>query len=473
MSSKPTTPDAHGAAAKAGGHDVPAPKKRRFLLMGLAGTAAILLVGGVTWCFIAPTPVTPIDRLQDALKLIDAGEIEAAREIAKALEEDKYHDEAFPGGVDYVLGMAEYLSIAEAQAAEVAALKAATISYLKEAEHQGLPDERRTPWAFALGSCLESVGQSTAAQPLLEEVAGAEGPNRLVAASLLIELYLDPSWNNDQRLSRALDLSDMLLNGVEPKTPAAEAAVLQHAAVQLALGDLTKAETAITQAGLDPQLPAVLLVRGRMLMAADRLPEALALLEKVPVNEAAQDNAYRPALYLMGQAAERQAAKLTQSMAGEGMQRTHNAADRSDYRQRAVEYYRKAIHAFADSDEALVAGLALGRMEQQSGAHEKALQLYGAALRAANRSDDFRNRWISLDHFREKVREAWALWIEGEHFAEAIALAELMTPVFPRDQAYDLSALAYRGWADKSEKEFAKASVTERAQRTEALRQLF
>lgn len=447
------------------------------------------MVGGVAWYFIAPTPVLPIDRLNEALRHLDAGELDDARTIAKELEADGFHDETFLGGVEYVLGMAEFLSLADALEEEVPAIKAAAISYLQEAEHLGLSADRERPWAFALGSCLETTGQSTAAQPLLEDVASADGPHRHAAAALLIDLYLDPTWSNPERLARALELSTARLKAVEAdakdhesettqsetgETEASdvEAAVLQHAAVQLALGHLAEAETAIAHAELDATSPQVLLMRGRILMAAERLPDAITLLEKIPVDETSKDNAYRQALYLMGTAAQQQATKLGQATV-EGMQKSHNAADRSDYRQRAVEYYRKVINSFPDSDESLAAGLTFGRMELATGAHEKALQLFGMALRAANRRDEFRNRWVSLDVFREGIREAWADWMEAERYAEAIALTDLMTPVFPRDQAHELSAMAYRGWADKSDREFAKASATQRAERLESLQQLF
>jgi tetratricopeptide (TPR) repeat protein len=459
------------AAAKAAGHDAP-PKKRRLLRAGMAGTAAVLMVGGVTWYFIAPVSATPTDRLHEALKHIDAGALEEARAIAKELEADGFNDEAFPGGVEYVLGMAEFLSLTDALEEETPAIKAAVISYLKEAEHQGLAEGHQLSWAFALGSCLETTGQSTAAQPLLEEVASADGPNRHAAAALLIDLYLDPTWSNPERLARAFELNTVRLKAIESKTPEAESAVLEHAAVQLALGHLTEAETAITHAELDATSPGVLLMRGRILMAAERLPDAIATLEKIPVDETGNDNVYRQALYLMGTAAQRQAIKLEQATA-EGMQKSHNAADRNDYRQRAVEYYRKVINTFRESDESLAAGLMFGRMELSTGAHEKALQLFGMSLRAANRQDEFRNRWLSLDVFREGIREAWVDWMEAERYAEAIALTDLMTPVFPRDQAYELSAMAYRGWADKADREFAKASATQRAERLESLQQLF
>jgi TolA-binding protein len=112
-------------------------------------------------------------------------------------------------------------------------------------------------------------------------------------------------------------------------------------------------------------------------------------------------------------------------------------------------------------------------LEQESGAHEKALQSYGRALRTVQGTDDFRSRWISLDEFRERILRGWTQWLESAHFSEAIALAELMTPLFPRDQAYELSARAHQKWADQLEAELLRGTASELAEQREALRELW
>ena len=436
-------------------------------------TSAVLLVGALGWYVAQPPAATPPDRLDRALKLLDAGRTAAARELAKGLEEEQYHDSHFGGGVEYVLGMAEFRAATDRSAPDARPHLAAAVTYLREAERRGIPEERQPDWAYAYGKSLYDVGSYAASLPWLETVASSDGPNQALAAELLVELSLYPGWSNPQRTEHALKLSELVCRSAQPGTPENETALLQRASILLQLGRLSDAEEVVAQvAAQNRDHPGVIVLRAQILMASDRDPDAVALLESVATDDPFDRMYPRQACYLMGLAAERYARRLSAALA-DSPQRTTDAADRSDYRQRAVEYYRKTVNWYEHSDEAVAALVALGQLEQESGAHEKALQSYGGALRTVRGTDDFRSRWISLDTFRERILHGWMQWLDTAYFPEAIALAELMTPLFPRDQAYELSARAHQKWADQLEADLNRATATERAQQLDALRQLW
>ncbi|OYW21426.1 MAG: hypothetical protein B7Z55_05805, partial [Planctomycetales bacterium 12-60-4] len=221
------------------------------------------------------------------------------------------------------------------------------------------------------------------------------------------------------------------------------------------------------------QKRAAAVLEARVQIGQQHFVEAVALLEPVTADEAAEDSYARQAHYLLGLASEKHAAKLAGENPESAMRAAETKAGQAEYRQRAIEHYRKTTTRFEKSDEAVAAFVQLGRLQQEDGADEKAIQSYGTALRTVERVEDFSNRWMTLDDFRQQILTAWKLWIQTGHFSEAIALADLMSPVFPRDQAYELAARSRQLWAEKGEAQLAKATSTQRAAKAAEQRRLW
>src|SRR5262249_25948891 len=140
------------------------------------------------------------------------------------------------------------------------------------------------------------------------------------------------------------------------------------------------------------------------------------------------------------------------------------------YRAEAISSFQKTADRYERTPEAIAANLHLGRLRRLGNNHERALSAYGSALRSVRNPVEFRNRWISLDQFRQMVLEAWNGWLEDQHYSESIALSEMMSPLFPLEDSYEFAARVHQRWAEALAEELHEKKYSERAAAEETLR---
>lgn len=462
MSSAPEAKAAaHGAKAAEGA----APRSRmsrRTMLIGGVLSAALVLGGGVFWFLSGPAKATPDEEFAEALQKLDAKDYEAARTVAKRLQDAQFHPEAFPNGAAYVLGMAAFHE-AEADTDPTSEARAAQYtvasSFLREAGQAELPEDRRPAWSYALGKSLLAGGELSAARPLLEEAYEHNPEQQAAAAKLVADLYLNPSWRSPELLEKALVLnSAALAKTTEPAER--DYVLLQRADIFLALGQAGDAETALSEVkATDVTRFGSIILKGRMLIRDNRFAEAIDVLK--PVGESTEsDLAYpRQALFLMGYAADM---LIHQETANEP---PLPDSRRMEFRQAANEYFQKSMDRFPQSDEAFAAQVMLARLQLEDGAHEKALRTLSTVLRSVKRAEDFHNRWMSVEQFRQRTLAAWNEWTRQGRYPESIALAEMMIPLFSRDQANELTARVRQRAAEALTEELSRQPYSERKRR--------
>ena len=430
--------------------------------LALAVVGMTGLVAGGTWYLVTPAPPTQMERLNQALSLLDSGLDEEARDLVEALKAEGYENVEFAGGIEYALGLCQFQQATHRSPVDAVAPYAAAIVYFREAIRLGVPDDRMPLLTYALATSLYRVGNRIAALPLLEEASHPEYPRYTEAAADLTELYLDPSWRTPNRLEKALRLNDLILGGKLTDEQRIEAQE-QRVEILLAQQKLDAASELVEElAKLSGRQQITLIQRARILLGREEFVEAVQMLEAV-----ARDNYFdrvhpRQACFLMGLASLKRVAQLdAEKAAGEGRAATV-AAQRAEYRQRALEYFRKTVNRFESSDEAIAADVYLGHLQQEDGVYEKAIQSYGAALKSVKSAEEFTNDWISLEELRQAILTGWNGWVQAGRFPEAIALADLMTPAFPRDQAYELAARARQRWAEIAEQNLTGGTATQR-----------
>ncbi len=429
-------------------------------VIGLVATSVMLLGGGLALFLSQPETPQPADLFAQMLEKLEERQWLAARDLAKSLEEQHYRPDDFGGGVEYVLGMVAFRLTETDPHSDLAPQYAVAASYLREAERQALPAKYRPEWAYACGKSLFQSLAVAAARPLLEEAVETNPARRVDAAKLLAELYLDPSWKSPELLAKALTLNAEVLKASEQNATAKDAALLQKAEILLSLNRAVEAEAVMSEiSDLQAQNQVGRLLKARILLKEQRYPEALEILVALTGDDLLDQQVPRQALYLAGWAAEQHSERSDT-----------NESEKSESHQRAEDFYQKTIVRFERSDEGLVAELSLARLQQQDGAHEKALRSFGAVLRTVRKPEEFRNRWLSIEQFRQRILAAWTNWSESGRFAEAIALSEMLTPLFPRDQAMELAARAHQRSAESLTAELAEASMTQRSQREEERR---
>src|SRR5262249_49749058 len=135
----------------------------------------------------------------------------------------------------------------------------------------------------------------------------------------------------------------------------------------------------------------------------------------------------------------------------------------------AVAFYQRTSERFGQAHEAVAARLGAASALRKLGRNEESLDYYAQVLRSVSRPRSFRNRWISLRKLQETAVEAWNDWMEHHYYAEAITLAEIMSPAVPREQAIELVARANQRWAQHLEAEVVRLSNDRQAERREEL----
>ena len=406
-------------------------------------TTAILLVtalfcGQVYFLLNADHGPTPAQQLQDALTRLDEGKEVRARDLASKLLEAGYRDPDFAGGTEFVMGI---VAFREAEGLDEVGREQRFIvaaSFLREAEERAVIDQRRPEWAYAFGVSLHQIGRALEARPLLEEAIRTYPPGKVPTSLMLAETYLH--LNEPELLQKALDLNATVTGTPDLAVTIQDQAYLQRAQILLALKRNDDAEKALTKVSDNSNSNyGTAVLRAQTYISEGKYREALQLLEPVSRDVGLERTYPRQASYLMGVCAQ---------MLGD--------------QDSAVSHFERTAKRYERSHEALAASLAAGDIMRVLGRNEEALDSYGQALRMVRKPENFRNKWIDLEHFRRNILQAWKDWGDQQRFAEAIALAEMMSPLFPRDQADELAALAHQRWAEQLESQMQALPYSER-----------
>ncbi len=228
--------------------------KRR---IGMAGTAALSLLGVWIWYSASSGGQPPAERQQQAIALIEKqndspANRRAARKIALDLQAIKYHDPDFPGAAEYILGIAAFRDGLDASEDKRDERFTAAVKYLRDAERLALNAQYRTEWAYALGLSLHALGSPSEARPYVEEALKSSPQDDQELTTKLIEIYLE--LRTPPLLAKALNHADGLLKKLQAEKAAAkdvDLAMLLKAQVLVALDRTDEAVKALPK--LDPR----------------------------------------------------------------------------------------------------------------------------------------------------------------------------------------------------------------------------
>jgi tetratricopeptide (TPR) repeat protein len=420
----------------------------KLVLAGASACALCVLVGTV-WTLSRDEGPSASQRCATALRLLnDRANPEAwhnARKMAQDLDRADFRDPEFSGATEFILGIADFRDANSTWEMDRERLYLKAARYLQATENRGLPDERRPEWAYVLGTALHKIGSISEARPRLEEAVVTFEPGRLVAATLLVESYLDT--RTPEELAKALELNTAILETPDLDEMKRDRAYLQQAQIYLALGRNSDAAESIKRvsetATGDNQTT---LFRAQTMMAEGKYSEAMSILEPIK-NEIGLEREFpRKAAFLIGVC--------------------HEKLDNID---QAISVHSATSATYKESHEGLAASLRLADLLLNQKSDEKALQAYRGALDQVRRPEDFHNPWLSLEEFRRVIRAAWNTWAQRHSYREAIALSNAMTPLLPDVEAFRLAAIANQRWAEHLEAELSHAPYSEQKRRKQEL----
>lgn len=423
------------------------------LKVGIYSSVFLLLSGSIYWYVTRDTGPLPQDELAKALALLEIrGNTESRQEsrvIAQSLIDLDYRDPQFAGAPEFIMGIAAFRDARTKYGMERDRLYSLAAEYLLEAESRTLDTAYRPEWAYALGSSLYGTGQVTKSRKLLEEAVETFEIGRAEASFRLIDLYFD--IKTPELLEKALELNSKLHTGDGLTPVQMEEVYLRRAQILLALNRKQEAHETYEEydrrSGKKSGNLGILVLRAQTLMDSSRYEKALELLRPVAEEKRLEVTFPRQASYLQGVCAMK--LKITDA---------------------AIFYFERTASKYEDSHEGLAANVYLASLLHGEGRSEEAFLAYQRALHLVRRPEDYRNQWLNLEEFQTLILDAWNKWKDAGDFENAIALSDIMYPLFPRIQSLELNANAHQSWAERLEQEILELPVGEREKHQEELR---
>jgi len=471
----------------------------KFGKLVLGSVVIVPILAGVGFWFSMAPSMPPEEKLKLALKVLEEAadepdadhksiKIASAREAALALKKIDYRDPAYPWGVEYILGMTAFYEALTKEEAFQEQLFLVAIQDLRAAEERGVPPEPgsyRKKWAYAISVSLCRVGLASEAQPILldeiikmEKIFSDSDPEMIEAKLLRADYEL--AVRTPESLKEANKYNEEAFNEIEKQAkpdhvdPLQVRVRLQRVQIKLAMkkGDEAKEALAWVQDKLEKgqvgdaddyesKREIKLLLAQTLLEDGRTLRENNGSVEKVNAQ-------YQAAIEMLKDLARN--GDLDQSVTRQAAYlRGVCLRELGDTEGAVSQFHNVSMHGA--SQEATAARVAAGDVLRMKGGHDgDALTEYGLALRSVQSLDAYRNRWMDQQEFQQAIRNAWEAWITDKRFDRAIALAELMPPLFPQEIAYEYAAIATQRWAESKQEEFDKSSVAHQQEIWEEVR---
>ena len=456
----------------------------------VAAVGAVAVVSAVllaAWSLFADRQAEYHAQFQQALELLaeeNPAARDQAREIAKRLAEAGYRDPGFPGGLEFIVGMAAFHDAVELDAPGRYLIAARE---LQRAERLVLNDSRRPEWAYALGTSLYELQKPAAARPLLEDAVETYRPGREDAMIRLIDIYL--GQRDPELLKKALKLNTELLNRRRLDRER-DAAYLRSARIHLALGHKDEARQALaelSEAARKTESAILIQAQIGMFEAAEQMTEFRRLLDQgdqsagqasdVPAGQnpsapgrtgpaepslteqamrhkKAAEALYRQVIRDLQPIARRTA--LEQGIANQARFLIGRCTEAVGDTDAALKLFEQLADEEDASPESLAANVHAGDLLRRMGRNEEALnKRYRRVLQSIGPPEDFRNRWLSFEELRGRILAAWNDWIEEHAYQEAVELSGMMSSLIGPLEAQKLTARSYERWAEHLEARLA------------------
>jgi tetratricopeptide (TPR) repeat protein len=424
-----------GAAGWLSGHRLLVAALCAALLLPVVGVAYLLSAAARRAREQAAAAVT----LPQALDALDRDANDQAEELARILAQRARDEDAQDGGPEYVLGVvaARRADILAASGGEPDYARA--VALLAVARDQGYPPERAGDGQFQLGRCLLQVGRVVEARAPLTAALSALPERQRAILPLLIRAYVEASDVDVRPVLAHLD-AWLALPDLPPSER--ERAQIDRARILFRLGDFEGCRTALDQIqAVGQQAGDVQVMRARLLMhsAAARLgagevddaaraasaaefQQALTLLQQLRVRDA-HSRSGRESMFLIGRC---------QLSLGDN--------------EAALSQFRATAKAQYGTPEGEAARIEEGDLLLAAGRDDAAIVVFQQALESVPALDQYRNPWITIEQFRERMAAAYRHFVARGAFGPALALAQRFEPLFPAEQATRLRAEAHRGW---------------------------
>lgn len=430
-------------------------KNPRLGIPAAAGVLAGIIGMGVcgAWVFSGKKTEDAQPDLTIALERLDAGDDHQARQIAAQLRTDPKTTYDQLGGPFFILGVVmAHDAERHINAHEQRLLFRIAARYLEESQRYGFPPSREAEAKLLMGECLFRAGRYSQSASALEDALLSNPAKAATIHQRLADAYLrvsppelDKALVHLRQLSRLTDL------------PAEDRAkgLLLEGQVLLAQDKLSDALIPIAKVQPDSTL----------------YLEAVVTKARIELQQAALDNTAPPATYqtlIDSMRALQQGLPPTSEVTAQAqliigiayrLLGDDEAAAAQLGRVRKLHYGRPES-LFATVNEA---ELAIERDQPLA-----ATTLLQRAMQDAGSIDEFSNSWMSLAQFQTRLEAMMKLLETQHHFEAAESIATSSQPLFKEEQSLLWRSQVRRNWADFLMKTAATEPLSQR-QITEAI----
>lgn len=433
-------------------------RTRIAILIGVLAIGANLALV-ITWLNVKPPPKqTRKDYITAALAALDRGDDVAAKRLAQLAREQDASEGADAGGIAFVLGAATAMEADSMWGEDQRRYYVLAARQLEDARRIGFTPAREGQGLFLLGKSLCLSREYTASRPILEQALKANPKQASEIHWLLAKAYS---------------------SGVTPN---------------LKLAEDNNAQYLATEQLADRQRDEGLLVKGQILFKDGRIDECLTVLKKIKQESAS----FADAIVLQGQLLMRAADKLKadagdtpsadarrgiQQKYTEAIDTLRRAQNRGNSGERvgsqstyligecflamndsraALDQFRRCQKAYPDSVEGTAAAFQVADLLRRMAQDDEAIAAYRRAVEAIGDPTEFRSPLLSLESMRGRLAAAYQDYVKAGRFDKAIALTDVLFPLFSREQQIEMAAETHKAWAATLEQEADRAADADR-----------
>jgi tetratricopeptide (TPR) repeat protein len=416
----------------------------------IAGLVGVLMVAAnlalvIAWLKVkspSPSPAKT-DYLAAALAALDRGDYADAKRLALLINEQGGPESTESGGPSFVQGAVtarEADSMWEEDQRRYYLLAA---RHLEEARRQGFPAKREPEGLFLLGKSLCLSREYSASRPILEAAMKADPTRTNEIDWLLARAYL---WGAHPDLKLAMDHNERYL--ANPQLAARERfeGLLNKGQILFQDGRIEECLKVLAEIpSTAPSFADAIVIRGQLLMrAADKLKGDAGSTPTAESRRAVQQK-YSEAIDTLRQAQNR--GSSAERVVPQSMYLIGKCFLAMNDTRAALDQFRRTHQGFPDSIEGIAAAFQEADLLRRTDQDDEAIAAYRRAVSAVGDPAEYRNPLLTLDDIRRQLSDVYQGYSKAGRFEKAIKLADVLFPVFSREQQLEFAAKANQSWA--------------------------
>ncbi len=418
-------------------------RTRIAILVGILMVGANLALVFVWLQVKSPPPAAKkTDYLKGALEALDRGDYAEAKRLALLINEQG-GEAAETGGPSFVLGAVAAREADSMWDEDQRRYYLSAARRLDEARRRGFPSGREAQGLFLLGKSFCLSREYSASRPVLEAAMKADASHANEIDWLLSRAYL---WGAHPDLKLALDHNERYLANPQLTTQQRFEGLLNKGQILFQDGRIDECLKILAEIPpSDPSFADAIVIRGELLMrAADKLKGDGSHTSTAESRSAVQKK-YSEAIDTLRQAQNR--GSSAERVVPQSMYLIGKCFLAMNDTRAALDQFRRTQQGYPESMEGVAAAFQVADLFRRMEQDDEAIAAYRRAVSAVGDPAEFRNPLLPLDEIRHQLSEAYQAFLKEGRFEKAVKLADVLVPVFSREQQLELAAKAHQNWA--------------------------